>query len=297
MVFFLREEAFMMKKFKENKKKFIILFIIIGVTASSVNFLNADTDKWEGWNDDTKHDAWTVYRITDWAEMGGLDFGADANAVVSADVGSYFEYQYEPLVRDALKDKSARSGLHGQESYIKLMLCILYEIKETPVVERNGNVYASPDMNTVLNDENWYKWICEEGDSECTWESVQNIDKLSEKQIREKQKGHKYSEIQKKSVLYIYNKLINAESEYFNKYESAEIFQSDNCLGSIIQSTLYGNDFLKKNREYSPKKASKFYDENDAVKDLVTNRSYDNFAYNVLQKYHSAPIASHSVIG
>ncbi len=264
-----------------NLKTLLVISGIVAIGITSIRYSNADDD-WTEWTEDKMADAWTVYEVTDWKEMGGLNFG-DNGSVSSANVDKEYRRKYEPLIKKVLQDKNTPNGMYDSSCYTEIMLAIFSAIDKTGYT--SNPYYAKIEK---INNVQWYNWSKEET-RQYNPHAVPEFDENGElvtKEITEQE--------QKESILYIYKRLISMESRYFRKYEQISIYSSDSKLGAVVQSMIYGEDYFKKNEEYTVESAKNFYKSN---KDKINcDVEMNDFASAFLNKYDATLSLEHEII-
>lgn len=131
------------------KKKILALFLA-GVLSSISCVPVAANDAFEGWDDDTKGDAWAVYTTTDWASMQDkLILNLSVSSSMKADVSATTR-ALESTVRECLNDSNG--GIYGTEAYTELFLAMIDVLSDgMPVGDDPCNIkkYIDPEAKEL----------------------------------------------------------------------------------------------------------------------------------------------------
>lgn len=275
----------LIKKIKNYKGKTIISFVtlflvFICIISLCIQPSIADnSDNFKGWTDYNKESAWTVYSLTDWGKLDGINFSKDGS-FSKASVTQKFRDLYEPAVKKVLSGKNVPNGLYSSKEYKELILAILSTLDDKGIVTGGYNAYKTETK--IFNDESFYNW------KRAKLSSTYGI-------VR-------YEEVTKENeeaILNIYKKYINAETIFVKKYgagnDKVTIYDPDNRLGTIIQAIIYSDKYLDKHDEYSEKDAKKFYDSNKEK--TLCSQEVNDFAKEVLKIFSGVSAEGHTVIG
>ena len=106
-----------------KKKKIIATVLSLAMLFPTFHTAYADVD-FEGWNEETKDDAYTIYNVTDWVEFQDkLIFSGGITSSVKADVPTSLRLLYEKKIKDALE--ASHGGIYGTTIYTELFLAML----------------------------------------------------------------------------------------------------------------------------------------------------------------------------
>lgn len=228
-------------------------------------------EDWEGWTDDTKEEAWTVYTTTDWNSVSGLNFAVNSNgSIASADVPDDFREKYANVVEQVLEDSSLSTIYFNEENhrdktcYSELLLAIGYALYD------HGNSLFNKEEVDVC-------YINEFVSTQYTVNSP------------------------KDSFDALFKRFVTAENFYrdnFLEVESEEpaqysIYSNDEYLASVIQGVLY-RGYSSQNETYSRSSAKEYYENHKS--DILEN--WNGFADDVLNRYSAVRSNSdHSIVG
>lgn len=111
---------------KRKAKKFTALILSVATLVATPVFAE-DTD-FEGWNEDTKENAWSVYTTTDWRPFV-KDLNIEtANSSTSTINISSKTMALKDTVKDVLTKTSEDVGIFKNEEYTDIMLCMIEEL-------------------------------------------------------------------------------------------------------------------------------------------------------------------------
>ena len=231
------------------KRIMVCLCIAVIISASLLGSGIISADSWDGWDDERKDQAWTTLSATNWEDVQGLSFTENGSYAYFADSGifSSFRETYNPIVSEVLSDESVRQGIYSSKEYIPLVLSIM------KVIQNSGKTLFGVEK---LSNSQFYTWTTDNP-----------------------------AATQKASILFIYNKLIDCETAYYQKYDYANIYSVDKRLKAIVQSVFYEEGFLRAHAEYTKDLANTYFE----------NHYPDNpypcadFANKVMDYYHAFP--------
>lgn len=245
-------------------KQLLAFSLLIAMSITAVTYAS----DWEGWTEDKKEEAWTVYTTTDWNEVSSLNFTINTDgSIASADIPDDFRDKYANIVTAMLEDSSLSTVYFDAENprnktaYSELLLAMGYTLYE----KGNG----------LLNEE--------------------ETDVCYIKQFINDQASIEDPE---DSFYELFRRLIAAERLYCNNnLEGAQtysIYSNDENLAAVIQGVLYGSKYSKENETYTRENADEYYKNNEST----ILRKWDGFADDVLGRYRAVRSnTEHSVVG
>lgn len=253
-----------------KKRKTVTTFAAALILALSITVL-AYAEDWEGWTEDTKEEAWTVYTTTDWNSVSGLNFAVNSDgSIASADVPDDFREEYANVVRQVLEDNSLSTIYFNEENhrdktcYSELLLAIGYTL-----YDHGNSLFEQEEVD-----------VCYINEFVSTQYTVNSP---------------------KDSFDALFKRLVTAENFYrdnFLEVESEEpaqysIYSNDEYLASVIQGVLY-RGYSSQNETYSQSSAREYYENNES--DILEN--WNEFADEVLDRYSAVRSSSdHSIVG
>lgn len=106
------------------KKKWIAVGLAAALFCCVPAYADEDSDIWQGWNEENKENAWTVYATTDWTRMNEYLNFANEESTIKANVSDSFRNQLEETIKNALNDPALSEGTYPKETYVELLLAI-----------------------------------------------------------------------------------------------------------------------------------------------------------------------------
>lgn len=111
-------------KMKRIRKGLVIGILMLSILITQVQPVYA-SDAFEGWNDETKEDAWSVYAMTDWSVFSReLLFGTAKGGANAVGISSAVEL-YRGRIRAILEGMNETYGIYPNTNYTELILCLI----------------------------------------------------------------------------------------------------------------------------------------------------------------------------
>lgn len=140
-------------------KKKILAAILAAVLLCCVPVF-ADEEAWEGWNDENKENAWTVYATTNWTAMSEYLNFANEESTIKANVSDSFRNGLEETIKNALSDPTLSEGAYPKETYVELLLAIADEMNgiflpEYDIFHVNDYMNANAEITSREQSTKW----------------------------------------------------------------------------------------------------------------------------------------------
>lgn len=255
------------RKRRGNINKMILLAVIASLTLVSPSYA-ADDAEWEGWTDEKKEEAWTVYVATDWDQVSSLNFYVDTTgSITQANVPADFREAYEGILTNVLQDNEITTVYHSADNprdktvYKELLLAMAYLLNR----EANNGIHYIGDEDACYI----HTWISD-GASINTPED---------------------------SFEFLFRRFAAAERTYCYNHAAAaqsySIYRNDVYLQAVIQGTLYGYGYTTQYDGYTINNAGTYYSEHS---DTLLEE-WNNYAAMVSNIYSAISANEHIVIG